>query len=135
MSDLQMKTQDKKPGAVKAVLLDQWIEANSSFLKGPERGTLAHAADAASKDLGFRVPCSMLRTLMQSRGMETKRVSRPVAEKMALMAENERLSARNLQLTRILGMLYVSEQVGDDIKELVFGGIDAEVMEAIKSRG
>jgi hypothetical protein len=135
MSDLEATPQDKLPGAIKAVQANVWVDNNRSYLTGPMRGTNKEAAQKASEELGFKVPVSMLTTLMQANGIETRRVSKAKAEKCAMQGEIERLNAKVMELTRTLAKVHISENVSEDMKDFIFAGLDDEIMQAIVNRG
>ena len=109
-----------------SVILNEWITNNKSSLSSAARGTIQDCADRAAVDLKFKVSTSALRELMQSQGMETKRVSMKQAEKLAMLGEIEKQSAEIMELRRTLARVAASEYVSEEFKEFVFGGLKDE---------
>tara|TARA_Y100000310_G_C20526952_1_gene736533 strand:- start:567 stop:938 length:372 start_codon:yes stop_codon:yes gene_type:complete len=117
--------------ATNVVILNEWVLNNKAHLASSDRGTLQTCAAKASSDLGFKVPASALRELMQSQGLETRRLSATKSKELSMTGEIEKLTAENMELRRTLAKVAASDYVPDDFKEFVFAGLKEEVKSAI----
>jgi len=118
---------------VHAVRLNAWVVANKTSLSTARKGTIADCARDAERALGFKVAASALTEIMRANGLQTKRVSQSQAEKLQLLAANEKLLAENQQLKRTLAKLKVSENIPDEYKAYVFEDLSDEVRDSIFS--
>lgn len=119
--------------ATHVIILNQWVIENKEKLSCSGRGTLSECASSASEELGFKVPTSAMRDLMLENGIETKRQSRNKSKELAMLGEIEKLTAENMQLRRTLAKVVASELIPEDLKELLFAGLNDEVKAAILS--
>jgi|TARA_Y100000310_G_C20537170_1_gene741413 SMC interacting uncharacterized protein involved in chromosome segregation len=116
-----------------AVILNEWVTNNKSYLSSGSRGTLQDCATKASAELSIKVSSSALRELMQSQGIDTKRLSARQSEKLSMLGEIEKLNAEVMELRRTLAKVAASDYVPEEIKDFVFAGLKEEVKTAIFS--
>lgn len=111
-----------------SVILNEWITKNKSILSSAARGTIQDCADRAAGELQFKVSTSALRELMQSQGMETKRVSMKQAD-----GEIEKQAAEIMELRRTLAKVASAKswEIPEEFKEFVFGGLKDEIKAGI----
>jgi uncharacterized protein YhdP len=116
---------------VNADKLSKWIDSNKDRLSIGQRGTLQELANHAQTDLKFKVSSSSMAALMKHKGIPTGRVSKAEAERMSILAENERVRAENKKLKRVIAAVAASECLDPTLKTIVFEGLDEEMRAAI----
>lgn len=119
--------------ATDVITLNEYVRNNRDALSN-RASSLKEVAANAAEVLGIKVPVSALRELMLSQGIETKRLSQRQSEKLAMLAEIEKLTAENMELRRTLAKVATSNQIDDDLRDFLFSGLNEEVKTAIINR-
>ncbi len=112
---------------------NKWVKVNSARLKSGEFGSQQKASESATKELGFKVSVGVLRDLMKSQGIPTKRVSESKRTEDALRLKITTLEKQNLQMKKILARIKAAETIPDDLKNYILEGLDNDILEAIRS--
>lgn len=117
--------------AAHTIELNEWVVKNSGQLKSGEFKTIKSMATHAQSDLGFKVPPSAFRDILQVNGIDTKRVSESKRQELAFRAEIDRLNQEIKQLKHALAKVASAEFVPEDLKDFVFAGLSEEVRQAL----
>ena len=98
-------------------------------------GTLADKAAQVSADFGTVVKQSQLRDVLRANGIETKRLGQRDRERLALLEENERLTAENNELVRTLARVLAAEICPAGLRDIAFGNLSQEIRGKLQLSG